>query len=77
MILGVECTPDVAARATSEAFERGLMIETAGTNDQVLKVLCPLVIEDALLLEGLDILAAAIDAAVQASDEREAASAAE
>ena len=77
MILGVECTPEVAARATREAFRRGLMIETAGTNDQVLKVLCPLVIDDALLREGLTILAAAIDAAVQAGGERDSASAAE
>jgi hypothetical protein len=36
-----------------------------------------LVIEDALLLEGLDILAAAIDAAAQVTGERETVSAAE
>ncbi|MCA9577457.1 MAG: diaminobutyrate--2-oxoglutarate transaminase [Polyangiales bacterium] len=77
MIVGIECTPEVAARATQEAFTRGLMIETAGTNDQVLKVLCPLVIEDALLREGLNILSAALDAAVRPSAEPETASAAE
>jgi len=77
MIVGVECTPEVATRATREAFSRGLMIETAGTNDQVLKVLCPLVIDDALLMEGLSILGAAVDAAAEASRELATSSAAE
>ncbi len=65
MIVGIECTPALAAEAARQAFSRGLMIETAGANDQVLKVLCPLVIEDALLHEGLDILGDAIDAAAR------------
>jgi len=58
MIQGLECTP--AARATEvsqAAFERGLVIETAGPNDEVVKLLPPLTIDDAELTRGLDVLA--------------------
>ncbi len=41
---------------SSEAFERGLIIELAGARDDVLKFLPPLVIEEELLLEGLKII---------------------
>ena len=47
----------VAGEASREAFERGLLIETAGsTNNQVLKFLPSLLIEEELLREGLDIV---------------------
>jgi diaminobutyrate-2-oxoglutarate transaminase len=46
----------VAARITEAAFKRGLIIETSGSHDEVVKVLAPLIIEDALLAHGLDIL---------------------
>lgn len=51
-----------AGRVSSEAFERGLIIELAGANDEVLKLLPPLVIEDELLNEGLDIIEDSIGA---------------
>jgi diaminobutyrate-2-oxoglutarate transaminase len=45
------------ARAISrQAFERGLIVETAGPGDEVVKLLPPLLIEDADLAAGLDIL---------------------
>lgn len=47
---------DVAGQITKRAFERGLVIETSGPNDEVVKVLAPLVIDDELLETGLDIL---------------------
>jgi diaminobutyrate-2-oxoglutarate transaminase len=47
---------EVAAAITGAAFQRGLIIETSGAHDEVVKVLAPLVIEDELLAEGLDIL---------------------
>ncbi|WP_110647708.1 diaminobutyrate--2-oxoglutarate transaminase [Salinicola peritrichatus] len=47
---------DVADKITAKAFENGLIIETAGQDGQVVKCLCPLVISDEDLLEGLDIL---------------------
>jgi diaminobutyrate-2-oxoglutarate transaminase len=56
---------DVARRVSSEAFARGLIIETAGPHGEVLKCLCPLVISEDELAVGLDILDAAV-AAVEA-----------
>ncbi len=47
---------------SSEAFERGLIIELAGARDDVLKFLPPLVIEEELLQEGLKIIDDAIGA---------------
>jgi diaminobutyrate-2-oxoglutarate transaminase len=41
---------------SSEAFGRGLIIELAGAKDDVLKFLPPLVIEEDLLREGLNII---------------------
>lgn len=47
---------EIAAQITSKAFELGLIIETSGPNDEVVKVLAPLVIDDSVLASGLDIL---------------------
>lgn len=47
---------ETAAAVTSACFDRGLIIETSGAHDEVVKVLCPLTIDDALLAAGLDIL---------------------
>jgi diaminobutyrate-2-oxoglutarate transaminase len=48
--------PELAARAARLAFDRGLVIETAGPDGEVLKVLPPLVIDRASLVEGLEIV---------------------
>lgn len=58
MIWGLACQecPQLAATVGSVAFERGLVIETSGTDDHVLKLLPPLTIEDDQLLQGLDII---------------------
>ncbi len=57
MVWGIELPQSgVAGEAAREAFARGLVIETAGAEDQVLKFLPALVIEEALLREGLDIV---------------------
>jgi diaminobutyrate-2-oxoglutarate transaminase len=47
---------EAASQVTSACFERGLIIETSGAHDEIVKVLAPLVIEDDLLSSGLDIL---------------------
>jgi diaminobutyrate-2-oxoglutarate transaminase len=47
-----------AALITAAAFDRGLIIETSGSHDEVVKVLAPLVIDDAVFAHGLDILEA-------------------
>jgi len=51
-----------AEAITSACFRAGLIIETSGADDEVVKVLAPLTIEDDLLEAGLDILEAAADA---------------
>ena len=38
------------------AFERGLVMETAGVNDQVAKVMPPLTIDEKSLEDGLNLL---------------------
>jgi diaminobutyrate-2-oxoglutarate transaminase len=58
MIQGLECTPPARANEVSKAaYERGLVIETAGPNDEVVKLLPPLTIDEADLTRGLDVLA--------------------
>lgn len=52
--------PALAGRISQEAFRNGLIIETAGARDEVIKVLPALVIERELLDRGLDILAEAV-----------------
>jgi diaminobutyrate-2-oxoglutarate transaminase len=47
---------ELAARISARAFEKGLVIETSGSEDQVLKLLPPLTIEEAALRSGLDII---------------------
>ncbi|MBS1180404.1 MAG: Diaminobutyrate-2-oxoglutarate transaminase [Proteobacteria bacterium] len=65
MLRGIALTSgDLAGRVSSAAFERGLVIETAGPRGEVLKCLPPLVISDSDLDAGLDILAAAMAATV-------------
>jgi diaminobutyrate-2-oxoglutarate transaminase len=54
---------DIAERASRHAFEHGLVIETAGAEDQVLKLLPPLTITCDELERGLDIIARAVTAA--------------
>lgn len=58
MIQGIRFeNPAIAAAVSREAFQRGLIIETAGPNDEVIKTLPPLTISEAELSEGLSILA--------------------
>ena len=47
---------DVASIITAACFKRGLIIETSGPHDEIVKVLAPLVIDDAIFSGGLDIL---------------------
>ena len=58
MIQGIEfADASIASRISKEAFARGLIIETAGPNDEVIKTLPPLTIPDDVLSRGLKILA--------------------
>lgn len=69
MVWGLELPqPGVAGDASKEAFERGLLIETAGDRDQVLKFLPSLLIEEELLREGLEIVDQALGALLEKRD---------
>jgi diaminobutyrate-2-oxoglutarate transaminase len=65
LILGLSSSDHhLAGRVSKLCFEKGLIIETAGADDEVLKVLCPLNIPMSLLKQGLDILEEAYDTAL-------------
>ena len=61
MMRGIDVgSGDTAAAITGACFAQGLIIETSGAHDEIVKVLAPLVIDDDLLSAGLDILEQAI-----------------
>jgi 4-aminobutyrate aminotransferase len=51
-----ERTPDLASRVTTAARERGLVLLSCGIYGNVIRILVPLSIDDALLARGLDLL---------------------
>ncbi len=66
MIWGLEIPHQGFAEAVSaRAFEKNLVIETAGAESQVVKFLPPLIIEEEILREGLQIIDDAIDEMIQ------------
>jgi diaminobutyrate-2-oxoglutarate transaminase len=67
MIYGIEFPDAQLAREISRAaFERGVVVETAGRSDEVLKILPPLTIPDASLNDGLDIIADCVESVAAA-----------
>ena len=66
LMSGIEC-PDgeIAGAICREAFANGLVIETSGNDDQVVKCLAPLVITEQQVLEGLNILERAFASVLQ------------
>lgn len=56
----------LAAAVQERCFAAGLVIETAGSHDEVLKVFAPLTTPDALLIDGLDRLDTAVSETVLA-----------
>jgi diaminobutyrate-2-oxoglutarate transaminase len=72
MMHGLDCGGgELAERACTLAFARGLVIERSGSDGQVIKVLSPLTITEAELVHGLDILADCVSTAVTAPQEDE------
>jgi diaminobutyrate-2-oxoglutarate transaminase len=73
LIQGVEFTEEgLATRISKACFERGLIIETAGIDDQVLKLLPSLTIKEDELQHGLDIIQTSLRVALN-QDMRKAA----
>lgn len=62
MFQGINCVNgELAEKITKNCFKNGLIIETSGADDQVVKLLCPLIISDQNLTRGIDILESAIE----------------
>ena len=68
LMYGLACDSDrtLAGRISAEAFRRGLVIETSGAFDEVLKFLPALTISDEELGRGLAIVRESLDAVVPA-----------
>ena len=61
MFQGINCVNgELASLITKKSFQKGLIIETSGADDHVVKFLCPLIISDDSLKRGIDILEEAI-----------------
>jgi diaminobutyrate-2-oxoglutarate transaminase len=61
MFQGINCVNgDLAGQITHAAYRHGLIIETSGADDQVIKLLCPLIISEENLKKGIDILEDAV-----------------
>lgn len=65
MMRGIDMgSGEVASTVTRACFAKGLIIETSGPHDEIVKVLAPLTIDDAVLDAGLDILEQSIRGAL-------------
>jgi diaminobutyrate-2-oxoglutarate transaminase len=57
--------PGLAAKTCAAAFERGLLMETAGPSDEVMKIMPPLTITDAELEQGLTVVRESVGTTLQ------------
>ncbi|MEX2534195.1 MAG: diaminobutyrate--2-oxoglutarate transaminase [Trueperaceae bacterium] len=68
MMLGIDVgSGALAAEICARCFEEGLIIETSGARDEVVKVLAPLTIDAGTFARGLDILEQAVTEIAQSS----------
>ncbi|MDN3679242.1 diaminobutyrate--2-oxoglutarate transaminase [Vibrio tapetis subsp. quintayensis] len=62
MMIGIEClNGELAGQIAKTCFENGMVIETAGPEDEVVKFFCPLTITESELDQGLQIFENAVD----------------
>jgi diaminobutyrate-2-oxoglutarate transaminase len=65
MMQGIDVgSGELASVITGMAFEKGVIIETSGAHDEVVKVLAPLTIDDDVFAAGLDIVEQSVRAAM-------------
>lgn len=65
LFIGLDCArPGWGNAVIAQCFERGLIMETTGAGDSVVKVMPPLISTDADIGEGLDIIESAMQAVV-------------
>ena len=77
LMLGIRMADGAWARRVADAaFQSGVLIETAGPDDEVLKLMPPLTIEPAILQEGLDTLGHCVARVAHATERPLAADAA-
>lgn len=74
LMQGISC-PDgeLAGQVIREAFSRGMIIETSGPDDEVVKCLVPLIVTDEQLQQALEILDASFGAVFEALEHAQAA----
>ncbi|WP_367989603.1 diaminobutyrate--2-oxoglutarate transaminase [Vibrio sp. NTOU-M3] len=66
MMIGVECrNGDLARDIAKVCFDKGMIIETAGPEDEVIKFFCPLTISEAELDQGLSIFSSAVEYVIE------------
>lgn len=66
LMVGIECeSGEVADRVTSEAFERGLVMETAGMDGEVFKLFPAVNIDEDALRKGLEIIEESVKVVVK------------
>ena len=69
MFQGINCVDgELAGKITKKAFQKGLIIETSGADDQVVKFLCPLIISQENLKKGIDIVEESIKEVCSSED---------
>jgi len=70
MFQGINCVNgEIAGKITRSAFKKGLIIETSGADDHIVKIFCPLVISDENLKKGIDIVESAVREVCATEDE--------
>ncbi len=71
LIQGLRCVdPKIGPAISSACFERGLLVETAGASDEVVKLLPPLTISDEQLRDGLHRLRSAVAGVLDGMSDR-------
>ncbi len=58
----------LSGKIAAQAFERGLIMETSGPKDEVFKLFPPLIIDDAGLEAGFDIIEASVKTVLEAAE---------
>lgn len=62
LMIGIECgCGETASLIARECFTNGMVIETAGPNDEVVKFFCPLTITESEMEQGMKIFEKAVD----------------
>jgi len=62
LMQGIECqSGEISDKIARECFRLGMVIETAGPDDEVVKFFCPLTISESELEQGLTIFAQAVE----------------